>query len=70
MSALVDLATQANEIHQQYQSGQISPSEFKELCEDLKIVSQIADDASDFERDQQYRAFIVGVIQVASVIPL
>ena len=68
MSALVDLAQQANEIQQQYQSGQITPAEFKELCEDLKVVGQIADDAADFERDQQYRAFIMGVIQVASVV--
>jgi tape measure domain-containing protein len=70
MSALVNIAQQANELQQQYQSGQISASEFKELCEDLKIVQQIADDANDFERDQQYRAFILGVIQVASAIPL
>ena len=70
MSALVNLAQQANDIQQQYQAGQLSPAEFKELCEDLKIVAQIADDAADFEQDQQYRAFIMGVIQVASVIPL
>lgn len=70
MSALVNIAQQANELQQQYQSGQLSASEFKELCEDLKVVQQIADDANDFERDQQYRAFILGVIQVASAIPL
>jgi hypothetical protein len=68
MSALVNLAEQANQIQQQYQAGQITPAEFKELCEDLKIVSQIADDASDFERDQQYRAFILGVLQVAAAV--
>jgi hypothetical protein len=70
MSALVNIAQQANDLQQQYQAGQLSAAEFKELCEDLKIVQQIADDASDFERDQQYRAFILGVIQVASAIPL
>jgi tape measure domain-containing protein len=68
MSALVNLAEQANQIQQQYQAGQITASEFKELCEDLKIVGQIADDASDFERDQQYRAFILGVLQVAAAV--
>jgi hypothetical protein len=57
-------------LHEQYLAGQLSASEFKELVEDLKIVQQIADDASDFERDQQYRAFILGVIQVASALPI
>jgi len=68
MSALVNLAQQANEIQQQYQAGQITPAEFKGLCEDLKVVGQIADDAADFEMDQQYRAFILGVLQVAAAV--
>jgi Trp operon repressor len=70
MTALVNIAQQAHDLHEQYLAGQLSPSEFKELVEDLKIVQQIADDASDFERDQQYRAFILGVIQVASALPV
>jgi hypothetical protein len=70
MTALVNIAQQAHDLHEQYLAGQLSPSEFKELVEDLKIVQQIADDASDFERDQQYRAFILGVIQVASALPI
>jgi hypothetical protein len=68
MSALVNLAQQANDIQQQYQSGQLSPAEFKELCEDLKVVGQIADDANDFAMDQQYRAFILGVLQIAEAV--
>ena len=68
MSALVNLAQQAQDIQQQHQAGQLSASEFKELCEDLKVVSQIADDANDFAMDQQYRAFILNVIQVASAV--
>jgi Trp operon repressor len=70
MTALVNIAQQAHDLHEQYLAGQLSPSEFKELVEDLKIVQQIADDASDFERDQQYRAFILGVIQLASALPV
>ena len=70
MTSLVNIAQQANDLHEQYLAGQLSPSEFKELVEDLKIVQQIADDADDFERDQQYRAFILGVIQVASALPV
>ena len=67
MTSLVNIAQLAHELHEQYLAGQLSPSEFKELVEDLKIVEQIQNDANDFERDQQYRAFILGVIQVASV---
>ena len=70
MTALANIAQQAQELHEQYLAGQISPSEFKELVEDLKIVQQIADDANDFERDQQYRAIILGVILVASALPV
>jgi Trp operon repressor len=70
MTALVNIAAQANDLHEQYLAGKLSPSEFKELCEDLKIVQQIADDASDFERDQQYRAFILAILQVASALPV
>jgi len=70
MTALVNIAQQAQELHEQYLAGELSPSEFKELCENLKIVQQIADDASDFEKDQEYRAFILGVLQVASALPV
>ena len=70
MTALVNIAAQANDLHEQYLAGELSPSEFKELCEDLKIVQQIADDASDFEKDQEYRAFILAVLQVASALPV
>ena len=70
MTSLVTMAQQAHDLHEQYIAGQLSPSEFKELCEDLQRVQQIENDANDFERDQQYRAFILGVIQVASAIPL
>jgi hypothetical protein len=70
MTALVNIAQQANDLHDQYLAGELSHSEFKELCEDLKIVEQIANDASDFEKDQEYRAYILAVLQVASNIPL
>jgi len=70
MTALVNIAAQANDLHERYLAGKLSPSEFKELCEDLKIVQQIADDAFDFEKDQEYRAYILAVLQVASNIPL
>lgn len=68
MSALQSLAEQAQLYQQQYESGQMSASEFKELVEDLKVVEQIQNDVNDFERDQMLRAIIVGVLTVASAV--
>ena len=71
MSALQQLAQQAQDLQQLYATGQITASEFKELVEDLKVVEQIENDANDFERDQILREIIVNVINVASaVIPV
>jgi tape measure domain-containing protein len=68
MSALEKLAAQAQDYQQLYSTGQLSASEFKELVENLKVVEQIQNDANDFERDQQLREIIVGILTVASAI--
>ena len=68
MSALEQLAAQAQDYQQLYSTGQLSASEFKELVENLKVVEQIQNDANDFERDQQLREIIVGILTVASSI--
>jgi tape measure domain-containing protein len=68
MSALEQLAAQAQDYQQLYLTGQLSASEFKELVENLKVVEQIQNDANDFERDQQLREIIVGILTVASAI--
>lgn len=68
MSALEQLAAQAQDYQQLYSTGQLSASEFKELVENLKVVEQIQNDANDFERDQQLREIIVGILAVASAI--
>lgn len=70
MSQLEQLASAAQQYQQMYEDNKISASEFKELCEDLKIVEQIQINADDFERDQMLRAVILGAIQVASVLPV
>lgn len=71
MSALEQLAAQAQDYQQLYSTGQLSASEFKELVENLKVVEQIQNDVNDFERDQMLREIIVGVLTVASaVIPV
>lgn len=68
MSALQQLAQQAQDLQHLYATGQITASEFKELVEDLKVVEQIENDANDFERDQMLREIIVGVLTVASAV--
>jgi tape measure domain-containing protein len=68
MKALEKLAAQAQDYQQLYSTGQLSASEFKELVENLKVVEQIQNDANDFERDQQLREIIVGILTVASAI--
>jgi tape measure domain-containing protein len=68
MSALEQLAAQAQDYQQLYSTGQLSASEFKELVENLKVVEQIQNDANDFERDQQLREIIVGILTVASAV--
>jgi hypothetical protein len=71
MSALQQLAQQAQDLQHLYATGQITSSEFKELVENLKVVEQIQNDVNDFERDQMLREIIVGVLTVASaVIPV
>ena len=68
MSALEQLAAQAQDYQQLYSTGQLSASEFKELVENLKVVEQIQNDANDFERDQQLREIIVGILTIASAV--
>lgn len=68
MSALEQLAAQAQDYQQLYSTGQLSASEFKELVENLKVVEQIQNDANDFERDQQLREIIVGILTLASAV--
>ena len=68
MSALQQLAEQAQDYQHLYATGQITASEFKELVENLKVVEQIENDVSNFERDQMLREIIVGVLTVASAV--
>jgi len=68
MSALEQLAAQAQDYQQLYSTGQLSASEFKELVENLKVIEQIQNDANDFEKDQQLREIIVGILTVASAV--
>lgn len=68
MSAIQQLAAQAQEYQGLYETGQISPDEFKQLVEDLKTIAEIEMQAEQLESDIMARAILVGVIQIASAL--
>jgi len=68
MSAAQQLAGQVQQIQQAYQSGQISPAEYKELINNMNLVQTIDENAATFEQEQEARAIILSAIQLASAI--
>jgi hypothetical protein len=68
MSAAQQLAEQVQQIQQAYQSGQISPAEYKELINNMNLVETINSNAATFEQEQEARAIILGAIQLAGAI--
>ena len=67
MTSLVNIAQQAHELHEQYLAGQLSPSEFKELVEDLKIVEQIQNDAGIPRGHSEIEPLGYGLVQAGRV---
>lgn len=63
-----DIAIQAQEYQNQYNAGQLSAADFKELVEDLNIQSNIDANADEFEMDQEARAVLLNVVQIVSAI--
>jgi hypothetical protein len=68
MSDLQQLATFATQYKQQYESNQISPSEFKELIWDLNIAKSINDNADNLADNEKYRQILLGVLQIVEAI--
>jgi hypothetical protein len=63
-----DIAIQAQEYQNQYNAGQLSAADFKELVEDLNIQGQIDANADEYQMDQEAREVLMGVIQIVSAI--
>ena len=63
-----DIAMQAQEYQNQYNAGQLSAADFKELVEDLNIQSNIDANADEFEMDQEVREVLLNVVQIVSAI--
>jgi hypothetical protein len=68
MSALQETANLAQQYQNAYQTGQLSPQEYKELINDLQISDQINANLEEFQQNQQYHSILMGAIQLASAI--
>ena len=68
MSQLQDLASLANSYKQQYEAGQLSAADYKELIGDLGITEAIQNTASDLEEDIMAQQVLNACITLASAI--
>ena len=63
---LADIATQLKEITEQFSSGELSGSEYKELLEDIASETAIVNDAAALNAQRQLKLIIDTAITVAS----
>ena len=70
MSQLQEITFLAEQYKQQYETGQLSASEFKELIEDIGTIRYIETNAEELSQNQEYYKILTGVIQLASSLPI
>lgn len=63
---LVEIADQLKEITVQYNSGDLSASEYKELLEDIASETAIVNDAAALREQQQLKLIIDTAITIAA----
>ena len=68
MSTLQDVAALAQDYQSQYNAGALSASEFKELVEDLQLVKHIEQTAAELATDEEARAVLMGIVQIAGAL--
>jgi hypothetical protein len=68
MSALQDLAIQAQGYQQLYNEGKLSAEDYKELVNDLNIVGQIDANADQLAQNDEYHAILMGALQLAEAL--
>jgi hypothetical protein len=68
MSNLVEVSQLAQSYQQQYELGQLSASEFKELINDLNIVGKINENAAALQRNQDIYKILVTAVELAGSI--
>jgi|TARA_R110000868_G_scaffold118937_1_gene315110 hypothetical protein len=70
MTQFQELANLASSYKQQYETGQLSAKDFKELIEDLNIADHIQSEAAQLEQDQYYQLVLVNALDLAASLPV
>jgi hypothetical protein len=68
MSQLQDVAFYAQQYKQQYETGQLSGNEYKELINDLNIMGHINAAADDLTQNQEAYQILMSAISIAQMI--
>jgi hypothetical protein len=68
MSAIQDLAIQAQGYQQLYNEGQLSAEDYKELINDMNIVARIDANADQLAQNDEYHAILMGALQLAEAL--
>jgi polyhydroxyalkanoate synthesis regulator phasin len=63
---LQETAAQAQQLIDEYQKGNISPEEFRELVRDLDYIKIVSSDTAKLEENIEYRVKIWAAINVAA----
>jgi hypothetical protein len=68
MSNLLEVAQLAQSYQQQYELGQLSAADFKELINDLNVVGKINENAAALQRNQDIYKILVTAVELAGSI--
>lgn len=68
MSQLQDVAFYAEQYRQQYETGQLSSEDYKELIHDLNIMGHINASSDDLTKNQEAYKILMNAISVAQMI--
>jgi len=68
MSQLEEISYLAEQYKQQYETGQLSGEDYKELINNLNIMGHINAAADDLTQNQQAYQILMGAIQLARAI--
>ena len=68
MSNLLEVAQLAQSYQQQYELGQLSAADFKELINDLNVIGKMNENASALERNQDIYNILVAAVNLAGAL--
>jgi hypothetical protein len=65
---LADIAQQLLEITAQFEQGQMSESEYKELIQDIQLNQSIAESATELQHKQYLHNILTTIVSAASIV--